>query len=123
VEFGLGLGSLQTEDAGIQLHNLSLSDPTVNVYDLFDQWIANPPPGITNVTTAAYDPSQNPSLVPNPDSYFFWDDVHPTTQIDQQLAEAVVPEPSTLALLSVAAIGLLGYAAKQLWGSRIATTP
>jgi len=104
------LGLLQTQDAGIQIHNLSLSDPTDNVYALFNQWIANPPSGITNVTAAAYDPSRSPALVPNPDSYFFWDTVHPTTGIDQQLAEAVVPEPSTLALLLTSLLGIVGFA-------------
>ncbi|MGA2253417.1 MAG: SGNH/GDSL hydrolase family protein [Thermoguttaceae bacterium] len=104
------LDLLQTQDAGIQIHNLSLSNPTENVYDLFNQWIANPPPGITNVTTAAYDPSRSPELVPDPDSYFFWDSVHPTTEIDQQLAAAVVPEPSAFVLLLAALLGIAGFA-------------
>jgi len=108
------LDLLRTQDSGIQIHNLSLSDPTENVYDLFNQLVANPPPPITDVTTPTFDSSWTPDQVLHPESHFFWDSVHPTTEIDQLLAAAVVPEPSTLALLAVGAVGLAAYA----WRSR-----
>jgi phospholipase/lecithinase/hemolysin len=52
----------------------------------------------------------NQTLVPNPDEYFFWDDVHPTGAAHRLIGvaahSALVPEPSTL-LLMVISSGIL----------------
>lgn len=62
--------------------------PGVKVYRLdvealFADIVANPPPGITNVTDSAWTGSflgylGGGELVENPDAYIFWDFVHPT---------------------------------------------
>jgi phospholipase/lecithinase/hemolysin len=72
---------------GIQIHTVDIQALTQNV-------IANPSQyGLTNVTSAAI----NPSL--NGNGYLFWDQEHPTTQVDQivaGIAAQTVPEPSSL---------------------------
>ena len=69
--------------------------------------------GLTNVTQACY---QGPtSVCTDPDSYLFWDGVHPTDAVHRILAREfaqAVPEPQTYAVL---AVGLLILAA---WGRR-----
>jgi phospholipase/lecithinase/hemolysin len=73
--------------------------------------------GFTNATDPAYD---GVSVVSNPDDYFFWDGVHPTTRGHEILAQAgynavqesilshtwIVPEPSTAWLLVLGTAGL-----------------
>ena len=69
--------------------------------------------GLTNVTDPAapglspgdlfYDESR---VVPNPDDYLFWDDIHPTRAGHALLAQTfltAIPEPGSIALLVVAA--------------------
>jgi phospholipase/lecithinase/hemolysin len=87
-------------------------DPSVlliafNLNALFQDAIANPATyGFTNVTNACL--SLSPlSLCDNPNTYLFWDDLHPTTAGHQQIASAAfstieaVPEPPvTLGLLA-----------------------
>jgi phospholipase/lecithinase/hemolysin len=90
----------------------------VNIYG-FDTWsvmqdmIANPATyGFTNVTDPAYVGPLDGSgtVVPNPNQYLFWDDVHPGTVAHSYLAAAAlaaVPEPSGIALALLAAASLL----------------
>ncbi len=65
--------------------------------------------GFTNVTDQCVENLLNSQC--NPDTWLFWDGVHPTTAGHRLLGSqfaAAVPEPATLALL---ALGLLGIAA------------
>ena len=80
------------------LTTLKSAHPTIalnqlDVYSLMSDARANPALyGLTNVTSSAapglepgdtsYDTSQ---LVPNPNQYLFWDDLHPTTVVQQIL--------------------------------------
>lgn len=78
----------------------------LDVNSLFNSVVANPSQyGFTNVTD---------QLVENPggSGYLFWDEVHPTTQADQIVADVaagVVPEPSSLALYATAMLGVGGW--------------
>lgn len=64
----------------------SLTDITIyrpDVFNLFEQLIANPPPGITNTTQPAWSGTflgylGSGTLVSDPDTHVFWDSVHPT---------------------------------------------
>ena len=64
--------------------------------------------GLSNLTAACFDGT---SVCSNPDSYLYWDDLHPTKIAHQILANgfyaAVVPLPQTGGLL-LAGLGLLG---------------
>lgn len=113
-------------DANLDALSGSLTGITiykVDIYDLFLNITANPEDyGFTNVTDTAYhrygeepyDPRDPPygELVPNSDGYFYWDAAHGTTLTNQFIADAayqaIVPEPSTLLLLLVVGLCLLG---------------
>lgn len=73
---------------------------------LMRQIIADPSAfGLTNVTEPCLGAS---SICADPNSYFFWDDIHPTTATHALLADGVVsiPEPST-GLLVAPVLGLV----------------
>jgi phospholipase/lecithinase/hemolysin len=86
----------------------------VDTFSLIDQAVANPAQfGFTNVTDPCYVGSLNGggSVCTTPATYLFWDVEHPTTAADVFIARAAlqalgVPEPSTLALLPIALLGL-----------------
>jgi phospholipase/lecithinase/hemolysin len=72
--------------------------------------VANPGAyGFTNVTTPCFDLDVG-SVCATPDSYLFWDELHPSARAHQVLGEqffaASVPEPGTLPMV-IAACGLL----------------
>ncbi len=94
----------------------------VDVYNLFTQMQQNPAAyGFDNATSPAYNESTG-SIVPDPNRYVFWDDLHPTAHAHEWLAiaavnalpadslsggltsldfAATVPEPAALLLLAV----------------------
>ena len=72
--------------------------------------------GLSNATDAAFPIGGD--VVPNPDEYLFWDDVHPTASGHRMLgiaaAQMIIPEPSSLALSALGtASGLLAVAARR----------
>jgi thermolabile hemolysin len=85
---GTMLDNLQGSNAGLTIHHLDVSS-------LFSQAIANPAAfDLTNVTNSAApglepsDSSYNTSqIVPNPNQYLFWDDLHPTQTVHAELAQ------------------------------------
>ncbi|MBR8831949.1 MAG: Phosphatidylcholine-sterol acyltransferase [Chroococcopsis gigantea SAG 12.99] len=103
------------------LNNLSQTLPGVDinpldVFSLFNNVASNPGQyGLTNVTDACLptNPIGVPSGLPcsNPDQYFFWDALHPSTRAHQIISAAAqrslgVPEPSTV--VALVSVGLLG---------------
>jgi outer membrane lipase/esterase len=85
------------------------SDPDIKLFDIFglmNDAIADPGAfGLSNVTDACAQ-----FVTCDPSKFLFWDGIHPTsaveTIISDQILALAVPEPSTLALLSVALLGL-----------------
>ncbi len=82
------------------LGNVQSGNPAVTVYQfdvfaLVNQALVNPAAfGLTNVTNAAApgldpgDTSYNTNvIVPNPNQYLFWDDLHPTTAVHAILGQ------------------------------------
>jgi phospholipase/lecithinase/hemolysin len=105
------------------LDGLGAASPGLTLYrldvaGLFDDIVADPAAfGLANVTNSAApglhigDASYNTSLVvPNPDQYLFWDDLHPTRAGHALLgaaALAAVPEPSLVAPLLLGMLAVL----------------
>jgi phospholipase/lecithinase/hemolysin len=101
------------------LQNLSLSFPgdviPFDVFSLFNTILANAgAEGFTDTTDMCLTGSSAnassvisaPCLAAGPNSYVFWDDIHPTTHTQALLSQAFaaalgVPEPSTVALLGL----------------------
>ncbi len=86
---------LDTALDGLAAGNLELTFYRLDVAALFAEAMVDPAVfGLTNVTDAAapglepgassYDTSQ---IVPNPNEYLFWDEVHPTATVHAVLAE------------------------------------
>lgn len=92
--FGGIMGTLQGALTGSNIR-------TLDTFGLLSGIVANPGAfGFTNVT----DPCLGASVCANPDSYLFWDSIHPTAAAHRLIALAAynvlaVPEPETWALL------------------------
>ena len=99
--FNTGLqGVLDGEPGGL---NIARFDTFAFVHGL----IANPPPGLVNVTDACL---VGVVTCANPDSYLFWDDLHPTRVTYELIADGlmrVVPEPDAFLLLCLGSIGVM----------------
>jgi phospholipase/lecithinase/hemolysin len=87
--------SLATMLGNLQAGNAALTVRSLDVASLFSQAIADPAEfGLTNVTTPAapglepgtssYDRSR---IATNANQYLFWDDLHPTTTVQAELAQ------------------------------------
>ena len=79
-----------------------------DIFGLMNDAIANPGDfGLSNVTDAC---AQFLACTVDPSKFLFWDGIHPTSATETIISDAmmslVVPEPSTLALLVVALLGL-----------------
>jgi phospholipase/lecithinase/hemolysin len=75
--------------------------------------------GLKNVTTPSYsvfvDPNPTGTECATPDTFAFWDRIHPTSRVQYFLGEALlraVPAPSTLSLVLAVLLGLTGF---SLW--------
>jgi phospholipase/lecithinase/hemolysin len=90
----------RTAVAGLAASNPTLDFYYFDVYTIIEDVLANPNGyGFTNVTDPARD---GLSVVPNPDEYLYWDDIHPTTAAHAwlgQLAAERIPLPSVVLLL------------------------
>ena len=91
-----------------------IDDPNVQfmVFDTFGaQQNLMPLYAVTDTACLQPDPATGFAVCSDPDSHFFWDDLHPTADVSARLGrllvEQVVPEPGMLALLAVA-LPLLG---------------
>ena len=96
------IGSLQGALVGSNIR-------TLDTFALLSSIVANPvASGLGNVTDACFNGA---AVCSNPDSYLFWDGIHPTAAGHRLIADAAfnvlaVPEPETYALM-LAGMGLL----------------
>jgi outer membrane lipase/esterase len=89
----------------------------------FNTILANPLAyGFLNVTDRCYTGDDvtftgGGTVCANPDTYLFWDGIHPTTRMHQILGDlmlAALPEPSVIALLALG-LGLMSVRRRGAW--------
>lgn len=109
---------LEQELQEIEAESPGVTITRVDVLSLYVAVAANPGAvGLTNITDPAFDDVAN-TVVPNPNEYLYWDGIHPTAVSHKLLglyAYAAlcdqygrqIPEPATLGVLAVGAVGLL----------------
>jgi len=100
---------------------------TLDVFTLLNDILANPAAiGLTNTTESCFIPDDpmtpadefflcdggsGPGVAPT--GYAFWDGIHPTNALHNELAAAVIPVPAAVWLFG-SAIGLLGFARRKV---------
>jgi phospholipase/lecithinase/hemolysin len=110
------------------LDSLGINVIGVDVDSLFNQILADPAAfGFSNVVAAC-------NLTPgcNPNTFLYWDTIHPTTYADSFVANlafqdafggpvGVTPEPPTVTLLALGGVGLiiLWRSRSNPWGARV----
>jgi phospholipase/lecithinase/hemolysin len=104
------------------LHNAlaTVSGTHIIEFDTFGfltELVTNPGAyGLTNVTTPCYsgfvDPNPAGTECATPDTFAFWDRIHPTSRVQYFLGEALlraVPTPSTFSLVLAVLLGVTGF--------------
>ncbi len=105
-------GAINELDDEIRVHYL-------DTFALIDAAVADPAAfGYTNVTDRCYvGPYTGAGMVcATPDTYLFWDGLHPTAPgyaRVAELAEAAIPEPPATLILLAASLGLIGPRARR----------
>jgi 3-phytase len=109
------LNTLQST-LGIKIYRLDVSS-------LFQLVLTNPGAyGITNVNDQAKSGAEGVpgTVVPNPNQYLFWDQVHPTQTFHFLLGEAaittIVPEPASVVMMGIglSAIAAMGWRCRRV---------
>lgn len=89
---------LSTMVGKVETANPDVNIVEIDINELFDQIVANPGEfGLTNVTdnyigVDLYANLNQPPAVGDPNEYFFWDSVHPSTTVHSLVADLVVNE-------------------------------
>ncbi len=103
---------------GLLRSELDASIEQLDVHSLYLQVLADPTGyGLANVTDSALNEASG-EIVDDPQTYLFWDDVHPTGTAHQIIADRAaivlgIPEPSVLVLLVMGVVGWLAWSRRM----------
>ena len=103
--------TLHSTIASLELAIPSIDIVEFNMAAVFDRLMAS---GVYNTTTPCLDPGVG--VCADPDTHLFWDGVHPTTAVDQQVADlmaSAVPEPLPLWMMFTGLLALGLYRVRR----------